>query len=216
MYININNFFEFYDPEIADSNGEDLEVTVRNSQGIVSEPFRSRVLYGPRIDETRTSHNLYLDSPFTIYGKRFGSEPGEIVLRRRDTRWTLYNCSQFASCVWTNNSITLQDRNLLANIDFLYLSIGTGTSRRTFDFSINVLTGTPSPSPSPTSAVTTPAYQTGDFDHNGVIDQADVDVLNPCYNPFRAVSEACRRTDLNNDGRVNALDYSILLTQAGR
>lgn len=50
---------------------------------------------------------------------------------------------------------------------------------------------------------------------NGKVDGLDLAELNRCYAPLGGIAEGCQAADLNSNGVVNALDYSILLTHWG-
>lgn len=50
---------------------------------------------------------------------------------------------------------------------------------------------------------------------NGKVDAADLAEVNRCYSPLGGVATGCQAADFNNNGVVNALDYSILLTHWG-
>ncbi len=52
-------------------------------------------------------------------------------------------------------------------------------------------------------------------DSNGKVDAADLTEVNRCYNPLGSVATGCQAADLNGNGVVNALDYSILLFHWG-
>lgn len=54
---------------------------------------------------------------------------------------------------------------------------------------------------------------TGDFDQDGDVDEDDANFLRKHF--FQSDREA-RRADLNGDGRVNFLDYTLLRQQMGQ
>lgn len=73
---------------------------------------------------------------------------------------------------------------------------------------IPTLPGIPTGTASPTILPTTVGLKRGDLDTNGVVDQRDVVLLLEAYLSPASVLPAA---DLNGDGRINALDYALIL-----
>lgn len=65
------------------------------------------------------------------------------------------------------------------------------------------------------SATPTISACLGDLDGSGAVGEADLVELNRCYRPLDSAAADCQAADLNNNGVVNALDYSILLIHWG-
>lgn len=53
----------------------------------------------------------------------------------------------------------------------------------------------------------------GDINNSGIVDQTDVNLLKSAYSPFNIVSNPA---DLNLNGLVNSLDYSLLVSNLGK
>ena len=99
-------------------------------------------------------------------------------------------------------AITSENPNVVTIQNGILVAVGSGQTK------VDVVYG----SARATLAVTVPAQITGDLNHDGAVDCADLSILQASMSLSSGQPGFDARADLNGDGIVNTLDLNILIS----